>query len=228
MAAAALPSTGGEAAPVPTCDTRDMLMIHTVLRALLADAIRLVRGVPDGDRARARIVGDHVLEVANGLHSHHQGEDELLWGRLQERAPSCAVHVAQMREQHAEVATLLDTAEGAVPPWVATGSAADRDRVADAVQTVLTTLERHLGAEESVILPVVATSLSPKEWGALAEHGRASTPKGRMWFQLGLMLANAGPYRELLWGELPPPVKLLYGLVGERRYRRERALLDGV
>jgi hemerythrin-like domain-containing protein len=228
MAATALPSTGGDAGSAATCDTRDMLMIHTVLRALLADAIRLVRGVADGDRTRAATVGAYVLEVANGLHDHHHGEDELLWDRLRERAPSCAVHIAQMREQHAEVAALLETAEARVPVWTASAAAADRDRLADAVQTVLTVLDRHLGAEEREILPVAGTTLTPKEWGVLAEHGRASTPKGRMWFQLGLMLANAGPYRELLWGEMPPPVKLLYRVVGERRYRRERAVLDGV
>jgi hypothetical protein len=227
MAATALPSTGGDAGPVATCDTRDMLMIHTVLRGMLADAIRLVRGVADGDAARASVVGAHVLEVAGGLHSHHEGEDLILWDRLEQRAPSCAAHVAQMREQHAQVAALLEVVEAAVPVWTASASAADRDRVADAIREVSTALERHLGAEETEILPVAATAFSAKEWGALAEHGRASTPKGRMWFQMGSMLANAGPYRDLLWGELPPPVRLLYTMVGRRTYRRERAALDG-
>jgi hypothetical protein len=227
MAATALPSTGGDAGPVATCDTRDMLMIHTVLRALLADAHRLVRGVADGDADRAAVVGAYALEVAGGLHSHHHGEDLLLWDRLEQRAPSCAAHVTQMREQHAQVASRLEVVEAAVPVWTASASAADRDRVADAIQEVSTTLERHLGAEESVILPVAATTFSQREWGELGEHGRASTPKGRMWFQMGSMLANAGPYRDLLWGELPPPVRLLYKMVGERTYRRERATLDG-
>jgi hypothetical protein len=227
MAATALPSTGGDAGPVATCDTRDMLMIHTVLRAMLADAIRLVRGVADGDRDRAGVVGAYVLEVAGGLHSHHEGEDIILWDRLEQRAPSCAAHVAQMREQHAQVAAGLEVVEAAVPEWVSVGSAAQRDRVADAVQDVLTTLERHLGAEETTILPVAQTTLTQREWGELGVHGRASTPKGRMWFQLGTMLATAGPYRDVLWDELPPPVRLLYKVVGERRYRRERAVLDG-
>jgi DUF438 domain-containing protein len=227
MAATPLPSTGGEAGPVVTCDTREMLMIHTVLRAMLADAIDLVRGVGDGDRARTELVGAHVLEVAAGLHSHHHGEDLLLWDRLEQRTPSCAVHVAQMREQHAQVAARLQVVETAVPTWIASASATDRDAVADAVDDVLRTLERHLGAEETVILPIVATSLTQKEWGELGAHGRASTPRGRMWFQLGSMLATAGPYRDVLWNELPPPVRLLYRMVGERRYRRERAALDG-
>jgi hypothetical protein len=212
--------------PVATCDTREMLMVHTILRAMLADALRLVRGVADGDRPRAELIGAHVLEVGAGLHSHHEGEDLLLWDRLKQRAPSCAVHVAQMREQHAEVAALLAVVDAAVPVWVASASAADRDAVAAGIVDVTTTLERHLGAEETDILPVVATTFSPKEWGELGAHGRASTPKGRMWFQLGEMLANAGPYRDLLWGELPPPVKVLYRTVGERSHRRERAELD--
>jgi hypothetical protein len=227
MAATALPSTGGDAGPVATCDTRDMLMIHTVLRALLADAIRLTRGVADGDRGRAARIGAHVLEVADGLHSHHHGEDIILWDRLEERTPSCAAHVAQMREQHAQVAALLEVVEAAVPAWTASASAADRDRVVGAVQDVADALERHLGAEETDILPVAQISLTQREWGELAAHGRASTPKGRMWFQMGSMLESAGPYRDLLWGELPPPVRILYKTVGERRYRRERALLDG-
>jgi len=41
-----------------------------------------VRGVADGDVARARIVGRHVRLLLDLLHVHHGGEDRLLWPLL--------------------------------------------------------------------------------------------------------------------------------------------------
>ena len=202
-------------------------MIHTVLRGALADAVRLVRSAPAEDRERAGLLADYVLELGAVLHTHHHGEDELLWDRLETRAPTCGPHVAQMRAHHAHIAELLVEVEAMVPDWRATASSVDRDRVADGVQAVLIALEEHLGAEEADILPVAAATLTQKEFDELGEHGRASIPRDRMMFQLGTILATSGVHAEQFWKELPPPVRLLYRLIGRRQYDRERARLEG-
>jgi hemerythrin-like domain-containing protein len=204
-----------------------MLMIHTVLRATLRDAVRLVRGVADGDRERASVIADHVLEVAGGLHNHHHGEDLLLWDRLEERAPSCADHVGQMREQHTRIAERLAVAEEIAPAWRESATAADRDRLAAALDATVQVFEAHTGQEETDILPIAGTVFTQPEWDELGEHGRKSIPRERMMIQLGTILDSSGPYREVFWKELPPPVRLLYRLFGKRQYERHKALIEG-
>jgi hypothetical protein len=205
-----------------------MLMIHSVYRSQFTAAVRFARAVPDGDERRAGIVGAFVLELADSLHHHHHGEDDLLWERLEQRAPACAVHLGRMRAAHEEIAELLSVVEAAVPAWRVGAAAADRDRVADATQRVLDALLEHLGDEEAAILPVAATTITQREWAELGKRGRAASPKGRIFEQLGMVLEGTDPqYRDVVWTELPPPVRLLYRLFGRKRYDRHRALLEG-
>lgn len=228
MAATPLPASGVPAGAATLCDTRDMMMIHSVYRSQFADAVRFTRAVPEGDERRAGIVGSFVLELVDSLHHHHRGEDDLLWDRLEQRAPSCAAHVGRMRAAHAEVAELLAVVEGAVPSWLAGAAAADRDRVADATQRVREALLEHLGDEETTILPVAATTITQREWSELGRRGRAASPKSRIFEQLGMVLEGSDPqYRDVVWSELPPPVRLLYRWFGRKRYDRHRELLAG-
>ena len=70
------------------------------------------------------------------------------------------------------------------------------------------------------------TVITPKEIDALSEHGRKATPKGKMFVQLGTILA-AQPDGGEDWQRehLPAPVRLLWRLVGRARYERYRAAL---
>lgn len=228
MPATPLPASGVPAGAAVLCDTRDMLMIHSVFRTQFTEALRLLRASPAGDRERAGVLGPLVLELAEALHRHHHGEDELLWDRLESKAPGCAAHVEQMRVQHAEVARLLAVVEATAPAWIASGDAADRDVVVAAVQAVYDALVVHLGDEETEILPVAAVTLTAAEWGELGQRGRSEIPRDRMLIQLGTILESAAPeHRDRFWAELPLPVKVLYHLVGRRRYARERARIEG-
>jgi hemerythrin-like domain-containing protein len=217
-----LPSTGG-------CDTSDMNMIHGVFRKGLTDAPALVRAVADGDTAHAAAVARHVEDLASGLHNHHHGEDLLLWDDLAARAPACAAHIDSMRAQHAEVARDLALLEPLIPVWAADATAAHREAVAGAVETVRDTLVKHLGAEEKEILPVASTVFSQEEWNKLGEHGRASIPKERQLIQLGYILESMPPEESRAWAkkELPGFVRLLYRLVGKRQFDAEQRAIHG-
>jgi hypothetical protein len=205
-----------------------MLMIHSVFRAQFTDALRLLRAAPGDDLARAGVLGPLVLELADALHRHHHGEDDLLWDRLETKAPSCAAHVDQMRAQHADIARLLTVVESTATAWIASGSGADRDAVITAVDAVLEALVTHLGAEETDILPVAAVTLTASEWGELGKRGLSEIPRDRMLIQLGTILASVSPeHRQRFWAELPLPARVLYRLVGRRQYERERARIEG-
>ncbi|WP_019134979.1 hemerythrin domain-containing protein [Cellulomonas massiliensis] len=213
----------------PGCDTSDMLTIHALFRRAFTDAPVLVRGVEDGDTARAAVVAAHVGEVAEALHHHHETEDELLWDRLEQRAPACALHVGRMRAQHAATAAQLGTLDATLDAWERDASADARDRLAAALDDVRDTLLTHLGDEEGAILPTASTVMTPREWGALHERGMAAVPRERLLLQLGWILEVVPPEERAGWlrTNLPAPARLLWRLVGRRRFAAHRALVYG-
>ncbi|GGC15716.1 hemerythrin domain-containing protein [Cellulomonas carbonis] len=211
------------------CDTSDMVQIHRLFRRLFVDAPVLVRGVGVGDRTRTAVVAAHVRDIAGGLHRHHRGEDLLLWDRLEERSPACALHVGLMRSQHATVADLLVRLDALVPAWEASASAEDREAVAEVLDEIRAALLVHLGAEEERILPTASLVLSQREWDELGEHGRSSTPRGQMLLLLGWILDSVPPAERAEWlrTNLPLPIRVVWAAVGRRQFAAHRARVYG-
>ncbi|WP_284975734.1 hemerythrin domain-containing protein [Arthrobacter sp. efr-133-TYG-104] len=202
------------------CDTSGLIVIHTMFRRLFTDAPRLVREVASGDTERSKVIGNHIAEIVSGLHHHHQGEDLLLWDRLESRSPACAIHVKLMRSQHASVAALLEQLDTAVPVWQRSAAPEDGAQVAALLDEVRTVLFVHLGQEEELILPAASTSLSQREWDELGEYGMAGIPKNRLMINLGFVLEAFSPEERSTWmkANVPGIARALYGLFGRRQY----------
>jgi hypothetical protein len=228
MPATALPASGDpQGLPAAkTCDARGMAEIHRMFRAGFGEGPGLVHGVADADAAQAEIVGDYLAMLSTSLHAHHEGEDTMLWGRLEARAPGCAAHVARMKQQHAEMLVHLEELDAALPAWRAGGRVTDAASVTVALTGINGALAVHLPDEESNIVPVMETVITPREIDALSEHGRRATPRGKVFIQLGTILA-AQPDGGTDWQRehLPAPVRLLWRVVGKGRYERYRAEL---
>ena len=200
-------------------------MIHRFFRRGFAEAPDLVRGVTPGNAAHADAVGEHLALLSTSLHAHHEGEDERLWGALESRAPSCALHVERMKQHHAVMLVQLTALDDALPVWRASGR--DPEDVLAALSGVNTALDTHLGDEEMTIVPVMETTLTQAEVDWFGEHGRRATPKGKTWASLGMILDAQPDGGTAFLGELPPPVRLLWKLIGSRNYARYRARLVG-
>ncbi|RXZ47612.1 hemerythrin domain-containing protein [Agromyces fucosus] len=231
MPATALPSSGDPLGPAngpKTCDASGMAEIHRYFRAGFGEGRALVEGVAESDAAHADVVGDHLSMLSVGLHGHHEGEDILLWGALEQRAPSCAAHVARMKEQHALMLVHLNELDAALPAWRASGRSTDAAAVLAALDGITAALAAHLPDEEANIVPVMEVTLTPKEVDALADHGRKATPKGKTFEQLGAILA-AQPDGGAEWqrSHLPAPVRLIWRLIGKPKYLANRAALVG-
>lgn len=229
MPATALPSSGdqpGDGAGAKSCDASGMAVIHRMFRAGFGEGPALVAGVGDGDAAHSELVGNHLATLSTGLHAHHEGEDTLLWGRLETRAPGCAAHVERMKEQHAQMLVHLGELDEALPAWRARGRAVDAASVTAALDGINAALAAHLPDEELNIVPVMETVLVQSEVEALSEHGRKSMPKGTMFVQLGAIL-SAQPDGGSAWmrKNLPAPLRLVWRTVGRRSYERHRAAL---
>lgn len=220
-----LPSTGKNGSPLEGggCDTSDLVMIHGMYRKVFGDAPARVRAVVHGNSAQRDAVVLYLTDISHSLHAHHHGEDELLWNELVTRAPSCAPHVGQMREQHEAVAALLDVLDAQVVAWHASGSNDDRDAVATTTDEIARVLFAHLGQEERDIVPVAQSSMPQHLWDKLSEHGRASSPRDRQLASLGHILSSMPPDEAAIWmkANLPLPVRLLWKLVGKRQFDAE-------
>jgi hypothetical protein len=205
-----------------------MVEIHRFFRAGFAEGPALVGGVRAGDTDRAEAVAEQFASLSVSLHAHHEGEDQRLWTTLGDRAPSCAAHVERMKAQHATMLVQLDALDAAVPAWRASASVMDAQPMVAALGGINDALALHLPDEETNIVPVMETTMTQPEVEWFGEHGRKATPKGQMWNQLGAILA-AQPDGGEEWSRkrLPAPVRLLWRIVGKRRYAAHRAELTG-
>ena len=222
------PTGGAPTARVKTCDASGMAMIHRMFRSSYAEAPTLVQGVRDADRAHAATVADHLELMSGMLHTHHEGEDARLWPALDERAPGCVLHVDRMKRQHLDILAAVDELASVLPAWRSSASAADAAPVLAALERTNAALAVHLPDEEESIVPEMEYTLTQAEMQWFAEHGRKATPRNRTWPTLGLILdAQPDGGERFLRTELPPPIRWLWRLVGQRSYARYRAALAG-
>lgn len=216
--------------PIPAgpslCNGMDMRVVHSAFLWGYERAPQLVRATPPGDTDRADFVGQWIGDLDATLHVHHHSEDELLWDRLEQRAPACALHVAQMRAHHAKVAELLDAITPLRTRWRATADTAQGEDLARAYEDLLAVLRVHLRREVVEIVPVAEKVITQKEWDQLAEHSMGAIPKSRLLPQLGMLLANASPAdRAEFVRAIPTPIKVLYKTVGRRQFARQYSQL---
>jgi hemerythrin-like domain-containing protein len=225
-----LPSSGAmPAGQPPGCDTSGLILVHRIFRWLYTQLPELVREVKPGDLERAAIVGRYAHLDFYALHMHHETEDIALWDRLTSRDPGCALHVDQMRAQHAEVAAQLARIEHQLAPWTATADPRLGDAFATDIETLRDTLRAHLMQEEDDILPVAGAVLSQQEWDWMEEHTREHLAAHRkelgkdiMSLQVGLLIASVPEEERADWmrKNIPAPIRLLYVLLMKRQYDR--------
>ena len=212
--------------PVPDgpklCDGDDMRILHNAFLWAYEEAPGMVRGAPAGDVARSEFLGQWLADLDATLHTHHESEDELLWGKLEQRAPACALHVAQMRAHHQQVAALLEEASPLLAQWRATADPAAGEQLADAYERMLEVLKVHLRREVVEVIPVAERVVSKDEWTAMGEHSMGAIPKSRLLPQLGMLLASSTPAdRKVFYAGAPLSVKVLWRLVGNRQYAKQ-------
>lgn len=210
-------------------DVNEMRVIHRVFRRELTALPGLVRGVQDGDAARAAVVARHVDFLLTGLHIHHTGEDENLWPLLLERAAPSAALVQTMQAQHEVVHDDLETCQSALAQWRDKAASADGEGLASALESLGGHLFEHLDQEEREILPLAEEHVSVAEWGRLGEHGRDSMSRSDLPIMFGAILEDARPDEQAkMLALLPPPIRVFMRTLGARQYRRYISQVRGV
>lgn len=194
-------------AELPFADTSDMIGLHRVFREALTAAPAFVGGTAPDDAARVEVVASYYANVLDLLHSHHEGEDELLTPRLLERAPEHADTISRIGGQHAGVLTAIEQADEAVAAWRSAPGAGTRDAAAGALTRLEASLIPHLDEEEREILPIAAQHINVAEWGELPAHGMKSFRGDKLWLILGLIQEQMSPeQRAAMEQHMPPPL----------------------
>ena len=202
-------------------NVQEMVVVHRFFRRELTALPALVRGVADGDRTRAQVVGDHVSLVLETLHHHHTGEDELIWPLLLERTQPDADLIHTMEAQHAVVDDAITRAEPALAAWLEHPTCPRAAALASILDLMGPALVEHLDLEEREILPLIATHLSAAEWEALAEHGKNATARQHLPLVFGAFLEEASPEEAaMMLAPVPAPIRFFLRTAGARQYRR--------
>jgi len=206
--------TGGAAAA-------EMPLIHRIFRSEFAGLGRLVTEVDPADEARVSAVADHLRFMLDGLHMHHTTEDDLVWPQLLERAGMDAPKVERMEQQHQRIDAAVAGIRTAAATWTSAAAPDTAAALAERIGEFLGTLTEHLDEEERDVVPLIDEHLSEEEWAQVGRAGFAKFTPAQRWIATGQMVEVATDEEAaMMFGKLPPPVKVLWRLVGKRKYRR--------
>jgi len=203
-------------------DTRDMIWVHDAFRRAFTEAPGQIASVDDGDVERAQYVAGYLAEVLWFLHAHHEGEDQLLYPLLVERASETDALFRRMETQHQAVAAGIQSAEEATERFGRSASSDDGEALAAACSSLIDQASDHLVEEETDVLPVVSRTITPEEWGALPGHVLSQYKGTRVWLLLGLVIeAVPDDLRATMIGRLPPPVVEMWTGFGSNAFNKE-------
>ena len=206
--------TGGSAA-------KEMPIIHRIFRRQFAEVRELVQAAPAGDARRVGAIADHLEFLLDGLHMHHTTEDDLIWPTLLARAELDASLVERMPDQHERIDVLVAGVRAAVPAWRSDPTPETSSLLAGRIGEFLVVLEGHLDEEEQVVVPLIDQCLTEAEWQKVGQRGFEKFTPAQRWIATGQLVEVATPQEvAMMFGKLPPPVKVLWRLIGKRKYRR--------
>jgi hypothetical protein len=203
-----------------------MLAVHRTFRREFGLLPLLVRATPADCASRAVLVAAHARVVLDAFERHHDGEDALVWPRLHMRADVPQALIYLMETQHAALADLVTLSRQLLDRWAATAAAPDRDQLGLVLETLSAALSEHLDDEERSLLPIAARNLTAAEWQQVGDREIASLPRHRLVPLLGALLEDASAAEQAqLLRRIPLTARVMYLLVGSRRYERRRASL---
>ena len=211
---------------LPPADIDEMYLVHTMLRrefSLLAD---LIRGAGRDAKRRARI-GAHAQLVCQILHTHHEGEDLVLWPLLLERAGAEATEiVAAMEEQHQAIAAAHDEALHRLGDWCRFGR--DREGLATVLDDLVRVLTEHTALEETAVLPLVEKYITAAEWQQMGQHGMDAFQKRLLPLAFGMLMYEGDPavMRRTL-SNVPLPARFLMPIIAPRAFSRHARQVYG-
>jgi len=145
-------------------DTRMMGIVHDALRRDLRRTRDALAGTPPA--ARRRAIAAHLGWLMDFLHAHHTGEDDGLYPLVRVIDPAAGELLDTMSADHAAIDPAMDRLREAAARWGGSGSADDRQTLVTALDDLEAVLLPHLDGEERDAMPLVAATISHRQWHA--------------------------------------------------------------
>lgn len=191
-------------------DLTMMLAVHDAFRRDLT----LLTSAADDD-VTAFAAGWRTFK--NFLGCHHMAEDVAVWPLMRAKLADDPVKSAvldDMEAEHAELDPRFDRIDALL-------AAGEHGRLREHMEDLSRVLLAHLDHEETVALPLVQQTLTPKEWDGFGEEQRrrVGVRNASTFFPWLLDGAPEATQREVL-GVLPPPLRLLHRYVWRPPYER--------
>jgi hypothetical protein len=210
-----VPTQGGP----PLADTRDMAQVHKVFREAIASAPQFIGSALARGNDRVELVASYYDNVLHMLKVHHEGEDELIWDKLCQRAPAQADEVRRIASQHNGVTEALGAAFQRIAEW--RGAPTDESTTATAVAIAVlgAALLPHLDEEEAYIVPLAAQHIYAPEWGELPGHAMQHFGGDKIWLVMGLVREQMRPDQiAMMEAHMPPPALEMWQNVGQHAF----------
>jgi hemerythrin-like domain-containing protein len=210
-------------------DVRPMIMLHNALRREFHLLPALVRGVPDADAGRARIVAEHIDFLTTILHAHHHGEDVVLWPILLDRGPAEITPIVHVMERHHDrIDQLSMQIATTLAGWRASAGSAAGESLADSLDRLIVVLEEHLGMEEEHILPVAAKYVTTIEWDQIGKAAGIEVDPALRPVGLGMIMYEGDPeVVEVDMARMPPDVRELMKKTAPQAYEAHSLRVHG-
>ncbi|MGH9043906.1 MAG: hemerythrin domain-containing protein [Acidimicrobiales bacterium] len=202
-------------------DVRDMAIVHQAFRRAYQEAAALVRGAAASAAERVRFLASHIDLTIALLHLHHEGEDELLYPKLIERAPERTASTEQIKHEHEDIQAQMAALSDACKAWQADPSDATGEELAAALDRLNDTLQIHLDNEEKEIVPLAAVTLTQKEWDEMGAHAVAKMAPKQRAIAFGMLLEPLDEAdRAHMKKHLPPPIRFLFPVLIQRPWTK--------
>jgi hypothetical protein len=198
-------------------DGPDVTVMFVVHNALRRDLARMQAAAAQADDPAARTaLRAGWATFSRYLTVHHTAEDQMLWPPMQAKLgdrPNKTDLLVEMAREHSRldpVVREIDDSLAQGSPW----------RLVALVAELAAVLTGHLEHEEAAALPLVQETLTMLEWKAFSDDQRRRIGlNGAGWFFPWLLDDTPPGTPGKMLGIVPPPLRLVYRLIWEPRYR---------
>jgi hemerythrin-like domain-containing protein len=151
-------------------DTRMMGIVHSALQRDLLRAREVLAGQPPPGDRQGRALGGHVVWLMEFLHAHHSAEDEGLWPKVRSRNPGAGDLLDSLEADHARIAPAADALAAAARTYANATTDGPRAALVEAIDRLVDVLFPHLDREVAEAMPVVAASITAREWDEVEQE----------------------------------------------------------
>ena len=151
-------------------DTRMMGIVHSALQRDLLRVRDVLAAQPPPEVRQRIALGRHVVWLMEFLHAHHSAEDAGLWPAVRRRNPAAGGLLDSLEEDHARIAPAADALLEVARTYTSTTTDEPRRALIEAIDRLVEVLFPHLDREVAEAMPVVAASITAREWDEVEQQ----------------------------------------------------------